>query len=144
MDPLQRQRSGSTPVRAKKGTNGPASVTKAFLQPAKTATMCTACHDYAHSPPPIPPFLLAQSLSSKRTFPIDNMQSCMMRTFWHFFIFPICHSHLTILHLSVSSYHSPSFILIFLFYLYAMHACMWKWVKQLVLSVSSEISEFTE
>ena len=27
-------------------------LTKAFLQPAKAAAMCTACHDYAHQPPP--------------------------------------------------------------------------------------------
>ena len=30
--------------------------------PAKAAAMCTACHDYAHPHPPIPPFLLAQNL----------------------------------------------------------------------------------
>ena len=30
--------------------------TKTFLQPPKTAAMCTACHDYAHPPPSIPPF----------------------------------------------------------------------------------------
>ena len=47
---------------------------KAFLQPAQTATMCTGSHDYACPPPPIPPFLLAQNLSSKWIGPTDNMQ----------------------------------------------------------------------
>ena len=44
--------------------------TKAFLQLAKTAAMCQACHES----PPIPPFLLAQNLSSKRIVPTDNMR----------------------------------------------------------------------
>ena len=43
--------------------------TKAFLQPAKAAAMCTAPHAETHPPPPIPPFLLAQNLSA----PTDNM-----------------------------------------------------------------------
>ena len=43
--------------------------TKAVLHPAKAAAMCTACHDYAHPHPPIPLFLLAQNLSSKRIVP---------------------------------------------------------------------------
>lgn len=30
--------------------------TTAFLWRAKTATMCTVCHHYAHPPPHIPPF----------------------------------------------------------------------------------------
>ena len=48
--------------------------TKAFLLPAKTATMSMACHDYARPPPPIPPFVLVQNLSLKRIAPTDNMQ----------------------------------------------------------------------
>ena len=40
-------------------------LTKAFLQPPKTAVMCTSCHDYAHPPPPISLLLLVQNLSSK-------------------------------------------------------------------------------
>ena len=47
--------------------------TKAVLQPVKAGTMCMACLDYARLPPPIPPFLLAQNLSSKRIAPTDNM-----------------------------------------------------------------------
>ena len=46
---------------------------KAFLQPAKAATMCTAPRAETRPPPPIPPFLLAQNLSSKRIVPTDNM-----------------------------------------------------------------------
>ena len=40
-----------------------------FLQSANTAAMCTACHCYACSPPPIPAFWLAQDLPSKQTAP---------------------------------------------------------------------------
>ena len=47
--------------------------TKAFLQSAKIEHMCTACHDYAHPPPSISPFLLAQNLPSKWFAPTDNM-----------------------------------------------------------------------
>ena len=38
----------STLVCANKVRNGPTRSTKAFLQPAMTATMCTACREYAH------------------------------------------------------------------------------------------------
>ena len=48
--------------------------TKAFLQPAQAATMCTVCHDYAHLPPPISPFLLVQNQSSKQIASTDNVQ----------------------------------------------------------------------
>ena len=44
-----------------------------MVYPAKAAAMYTACHDYARPPPPIPPFLLAQNLSSKGIVPTDNM-----------------------------------------------------------------------
>ena len=47
--------------------------TKAFLQPAKAAAMCTAPHAETCEPPPIPPFLLAQNLHSKQIVPSDNM-----------------------------------------------------------------------
>ena len=43
--------------------------TKAVLHPAKAVATCTAHHDYAHPPRPIPPFLLAQNLSSKWIVP---------------------------------------------------------------------------
>ena len=49
--------------------------TKAFLQPANTDAMCTACHDYACPLPPVSPFLLAQNLSSTQTVPTDNVRS---------------------------------------------------------------------
>ena len=51
-------------------------LTKAFLQPAKAAAMCTAprAETHPHSPIHIPPLLLVQNLSSKRIAPIDNMR----------------------------------------------------------------------
>ena len=49
-------------------------LTKAFLQPAKAVAMCTALRAETHPPPPIPPFLLAQNLSSKRIAPTDNVR----------------------------------------------------------------------
>ena len=65
----------SVPICAKKLRIVQPVPTKAFLQPAKTATICTACHKYAHLPPPIPVFiLLAQNISSKPIAPTDNMQ----------------------------------------------------------------------
>ena len=56
--------------------------TKAFLQPAKAAAMCTALRAETRPPPPIPPFLLAQNLSSKRIQRQLIMcgQSCMTST----------------------------------------------------------------
>ena len=48
--------------------------TKALLQPAKAAAMCTASRAETHPPPPIPPFLLVQNLSSKWIAPTDNMR----------------------------------------------------------------------
>ena len=48
-------------------------LTKAFLQPVKTAAMCMSGLCLPTSP--IPPFLLAQNLSSKRIAPTDNMWS---------------------------------------------------------------------
>ena len=47
--------------------------TKTFLQPAKAAAMCTAPHAENLPPPPIPPFLLVQNLSSKQIVPTDYM-----------------------------------------------------------------------
>ena len=74
-------------------------LTRAFLQPANTAAMCTAPRAETRPPPPIPPlpippppipplpippppippppippFLLAQNLSSKRIAPTDNVR----------------------------------------------------------------------
>ena len=45
-------------------------LTKAFLQPAKAAAMCTALRAETR---PIQPFLLAQNLSSKQIVPTDNV-----------------------------------------------------------------------
>ena len=41
--------------------------TKAFLQPAKAAAMCTAPCAGSRPPPPIPPFLLVQNLHDEYT-----------------------------------------------------------------------------
>ena len=57
--------------------------TKAFLQPANAAAMCTAPHAETHPSPPIPPFLLAQNLSSKRIVPTDNMRPKLHDKYTH-------------------------------------------------------------
>ena len=62
------------PVCAYKVRNGPTSLTKAFLLSAKAAVMCTAPRAETRPPPPIPPFLLAQNLFSKRIMPTDKMR----------------------------------------------------------------------
>ena len=49
-------------------------LTRAFLQPAATATMYCHPEVCTHPPPPVPHFLLAQNLSSKRFVPTDNMR----------------------------------------------------------------------
>ena len=49
-------------------------LTKAFLQAAATAAMHCQPERCTHPPPPVPLFLLAQSLSSKRIAPTDNMR----------------------------------------------------------------------
>ena len=56
--------------------------TKAFVWSAKAAAMCTAPHAETRPPPPIPPFLLAQTLSLKKGFRqlITCSQSCMTST----------------------------------------------------------------
>ena len=46
--------------------------TNAFLQPVKTATMCTACHDYAHPPPPT--FFASAKPIFKQIASTDNMR----------------------------------------------------------------------
>ena len=48
--------------------------TKAFLQLAKAAAMCTALRDQPTHLPPIPPFLLVQNLSSKQIAPTDKVR----------------------------------------------------------------------
>ena len=63
----------STPVCVRKQTNGPPIFTKASLQAAATATVHCQAEQWTHPPPPVPPFLLAQNLSSKRIAPTNNM-----------------------------------------------------------------------
>ena len=50
-----------------------AAIAKAVLQPAKVANKCMAYLEYAYPPPPIPPFVLVQNLSSQQVVPTDNM-----------------------------------------------------------------------
>ena len=63
----------STPVCAKNQTNGPPVLTRAFLQPAATAAMHCHPQGCTHPPPPLPPFLQAQKLSSKQIVPTDRV-----------------------------------------------------------------------
>ena len=49
-------------------------LTRAFLQPAATATIHCQPEGCTQPPPPIPPFLLVQNVSSKWIAPTDNMQ----------------------------------------------------------------------
>ena len=53
-------------------------LTKAFLQPVKTATVCMVCHDYA-----CPPFLQAQNLPSQWSGPTVNMQPKLQYKYTH-------------------------------------------------------------
>ena len=48
---------------------------KAILHPAKAADMRTTPYASDSPPPPIPPFLLVQNLSSKWIVPTDNMRT---------------------------------------------------------------------
>ena len=50
------------------------SLTRAFTQAAATGAMHHQPEQCTHSPPPVPPFLLAQNLSSKQIAPTDNMR----------------------------------------------------------------------
>ena len=50
------------------------SQTKAFLQAAATAIMRCQAERWTHPPPPVPSFLLAQNLSSKRIASTYNMR----------------------------------------------------------------------
>ena len=49
-------------------------LTKAFLQVAATAAMHCQAEWWTHPPPPVPTFLLAENLPSKRIAPTDSMQ----------------------------------------------------------------------
>ena len=49
-------------------------LTKVILQPSTTAAMCYHPKGDTHPHPPIPPFLLAQNLSSNWIAPTDNMR----------------------------------------------------------------------
>ena len=70
--PMKAEKRFLHPFFAKKREMDQPVLTKAFLQPAKTATVCATYYDYTHPSPSIPPFLLAQILSSKQIAPTDN------------------------------------------------------------------------
>ena len=63
------------PVFGNRVKNGPAS--------ADQATMCTPLRAETCPPPPIPPFLLTQNLSSKQIVPTDNMRLKSDDAIWH-------------------------------------------------------------
>ena len=68
----------SPPVRARKQTNGPPGADQVF-----STASCNSCHSLSprgHPPPPVPRFLLAQNLSSKRIAPTDNISRISMTT----------------------------------------------------------------
>ena len=55
----------SKPVRAHEQRNGSPGMTKGFLQLSPEAAMLPGLRVETRPPPPVPPFLLAQSLSPK-------------------------------------------------------------------------------
>ena len=57
--------------------------TKAFLQAAKADAMRMALRAETCPPPPIPPFLLAPNLSSKRIAPTDNVRPKLHDEYTH-------------------------------------------------------------
>ena len=64
----------STPVCDESKQMAHLALTKAFLQAAGTAAMHCQPEQCTHPPPPVPPFLVAQNLSSKQIAPTDNMR----------------------------------------------------------------------
>ena len=64
----------STPVCVKRERNGQASADQGFSTASQGSCHVHGSSRWTHPPPPIPPFLLAQNLSSKRIAPTDNMR----------------------------------------------------------------------
>ena len=62
------------PVCANKVRNGPASADQGFSTASQGSCHVHGTPGWTHPPPPIPPFFLAQNLSSKRIAPSDNMR----------------------------------------------------------------------
>ena len=73
----------STPVCVKTEGNGPASADQGFLQPTKTAAMCTVPRAETRQSPPIQPSLLAQNVFSKWIAPTDNMWAKLHDEYTH-------------------------------------------------------------
>ena len=61
-------------VCARKQTNGPPGVNQGFSTASCTTAMHCQPEGSTDPPPPVPPFLLAQNLSSKQIAPTDNMR----------------------------------------------------------------------
>ena len=62
------------PVCANKARNGPATADQGSSLASQGSCHVHGTPGWTHPPPPIPPFLLAQNLSSKRIAPTDNMR----------------------------------------------------------------------
>ena len=62
------------PVCANKARNGPATADQGSSLVSKGSCHVHGIPRWTHPPPPIPPFLLAQNLSSKWILPTDNMR----------------------------------------------------------------------
>ena len=84
MEPLQKQRSLFYAHLCWKGEKWPSQCRPRlfYLQSAKAAAMYTAPCAETHPPPPIPHFVLAQNLFSKRIAPIDNIWPLEIRGGW--------------------------------------------------------------
>ena len=78
----------STTVCAKRREIGNPAPTKAFLQPAKAAA-CALQLRGTH-PPPIPSFLLAPNLSSKRIALTDNMRPKLHDEYTRLWLIDVC------------------------------------------------------
>ena len=75
MEPLQVVKGlFSTPICTGKQKSGPSSADLAFSIASCNSRHAWSAKAVAHPPPPVPPFLLAQNLSSKRIAPTDNMR----------------------------------------------------------------------
>ena len=62
------------PVCANKARNGPATADQGSSLASQDSCHVYGTPGWTHPPPPIPPFLLVQNLSSKQIAPTDNMR----------------------------------------------------------------------
>ena len=71
------------PVCANKARNGPATADQGSSLASQGSCYVHGTLGWTHPPPPYPPFLLAQNLSSKRIAPTDNMRPKSDDAIWH-------------------------------------------------------------